>query len=170
MKTFFQDLDLKFPIKLLLQFLFFSAFWLVLIPCLTHNLLFSLQNSINLNLSSSVNSLRSSYEDILLYNKHKILCKYLLRTQAKRKSCFKSVFYGQKVKNAAKTPQENQIDFTLLQCFCSIFLLSKLNLLQCLMGGPRGSSDIHAQHSTFLLRVDEKWSSWLLSLKYTFET
>ena len=38
------------------------------------------------------------------------------------------------------------------------------------MGGPRGSSDIHAQHTTFLLRVDEKWSSWLLSLKYTFET
>ena len=58
--------------------------------------------------------------------------------------------------NAAKTLQQNQTDLTLLQCFCSIFLPQKLKLLQCLIGGPRAASYIHAQRSTFLLPVDEK--------------
>ena len=39
-----------------------------------------------------------------------------------------------KKKDTAKTMQQNQTDMILLQCFCSIFLLQKLNLLQCLMG------------------------------------
>ena len=52
----------------------------------------------------------------------------------------------------------------LLQCFRCIFLLQKLNFLQCLMGGPRAAFYIHAQRSTFLLRVDEECCSWPLSL------
>ena len=55
-----------------------------------------------------------------------------------------------KQKNAAKTLQQNQTD---------------LILLQCLMGGPPAASYIHAQRSTFLLRVDEKCCSWPLSFK-----
>ena len=38
-------------------------------------------------------------------------------------------------------------------------MLQKLNLLYCLMGGPRAASYIHMQHSNFLLRVDEKCCS-----------
>ena len=131
---------------------FFNAFWLLVIPGVTHSSLFYLQNSISLNFSSTVNLLCSSYED-MLYNKHKIFYKYLLHTWATRKSCFKSVFYVQKAKKWCKT----------LQCFCSILLLQKLNLLQCLIGGPRVASYIHAQRRTFLLRVDEKCCSWPLS-------
>ena len=84
---------------------------------------------------------------------NKIFYKYLLHTWATRKSCFKSLFYGQKAKNWCKT----------LQCFCSILLLQKLNLLQCLIGGPRVASYIHAQRRTFLLRVNENCCSWPLS-------
>ena len=73
-----------------------------------------------------------------------------MHTWVTRKSCFKSVFYGQKAKNAAKRLQH--------------FLLQKLNLLQCLIGGPRLTSYIHVQRSTFLLRVDEKCCSCPLSL------
>ena len=81
----------------------FSAFLgLLLSPCVTRNSLFSLQNSITLNFSLSVSLLCSSREDMLLYNKHKIFCKYLLHTWVTRKSCFKSVFYGQKAKECCK--------------------------------------------------------------------
>ena len=116
---------------------FFSAFWLLFIPCV------KLQNLINLSFSLSVNLLCSSYEDMLLYNKYKIFCKYLLHTWTTRKSCFKSVFYEKKKK--------------MLQKYCSKIKLNlqKLNLLQCLMVGPHAASYIHAQRSTFLLRVDE---------------
>ena len=44
-------------------------------------------------------------------------------------------------------------------------MLQKLNLLQCLMGGPRVASYIHAQRSIFLLRVDEKCCLWLLNFR-----
>ena len=54
--------------------------------------------------------------------------------------------YGQKAKNASKTLQR----LILLQCFCSIFLLEKLNLLHCLMRKPRAASYIHGQLSTAL--------------------
>ena len=82
--------------------LFLALFGFLLFPYVTHNSLFSLQNSINLNYSLSVNLLRSSCEDMLLYNKHTIFSKYLLHTWATRKSCFKSVFYGQKAKICCK--------------------------------------------------------------------
>ena len=126
--------------------LFLALFGFLLFPYVTHNSLFSLQNSINLNYSLSVNLLRSSCEDMLLYNKHTIFSKYLLHTWATRKSCFKSVFYGQKAKKMLQK-------------------LQKLKLLQCSMGGPRAASYIHAQCSTFLLLVDEKCCSWPLSLR-----
>ena len=58
--------------------------------------------------------------------------------------------YGQKAKNASKTLQQNQTGLILLQCFCSIFLLEKLNLLQCLMRKPRAASYIHGQLSAAL--------------------
>ena len=58
--------------------------------------------------------------------------------------------YGQKAKNASKTLQQNQTGLILLQCFCSIFLLEKLNLLHCLMRKPRAASYIHGQLSTAL--------------------
>ena len=41
-----------------------------------------------------------------------------------------------------KTLQQNKTDLILLRCICSIFLLEKLDLLQCLMGGPRIASYI----------------------------
>ena len=126
---------------------FINAFWFLVIPCVTHNSLFSLQNSINLNFSSSVNLLCFSCEDLLLYYKHKIFCKYLLHTRPRGNHVSEVYFMVKKQKNAAKTLQQNQSDLILLQCFYSIFLLQKLNLLQCL---------ICAQRSIFLLRVDEK--------------
>ena len=93
--------------------LFLALFGFLLFPYVTHNSLFSLQNSINLNYSLSVNLLRSSCEDMLLYNKHTIFSKYLLHTWATRKSCFKSVFYGQKAKICCKNTaaKSNWFDF-----------------------------------------------------------
>ena len=126
---------------------------LIVIPCVTHN--------------SPVNLFCSSCEDMLLYNKNKIFCKYFLHTWATRKSCLKNVFYGQKAKNAGKTLQQNKTDLILLQCFCSICLPPKSNFQRCLMGGSRVASYIHAQRSTFLMRVDEKCCSWPVSFKNT---
>ena len=70
-----------------------------------------------------------------------------------------------KQKNALKTLQQDNL--ILLQCCCSIFLLQKLNLLRFLIGEPHVASYIHAQCSTFLLRLDEKCCSWPLSLTLT---
>ena len=54
----------------------------------------------------------------------------------------KVYFTVKKQKNTAKTLQQNKTDLILLRCICSIFLLEKLALLQCLMGGPRIASYI----------------------------
>ena len=62
----------------------------------------------------------------------------------------KVYFIVKKHKNAAKTLRQNQTELILLQCFCSIFLLEKLTLLQCLMGGPRAVSYIYAQRSVWI--------------------
>ena len=81
--------------------------------------------------------------------------------------------YGQKAKNASKTLQQNQTGLILLQCFCSIFLLEKLNFagkieFAALFNEEATYSILYpwsAQHSTFLLRVDGKCCSWPLSLR-----
>ena len=145
-----------------LVLLFSVLFGFLLSPvCVTHNSLFSLQNPINLNFSSSVNLLCSSCEDMMLYNKHKIFCKYLLRARGPRRNHVSKVYFMvKKQKKCCKTLQQSQTQLILLQCFGSIFLPQKLNLLQCLMGGPRAAFYIRAQRRTFLLRVDEKCCSW----------
>ena len=141
---------------------FFSAlFGFLLSPCVTHNSLFSLQNSINLNFFLSI--ICSSCEDLLLYNTHKICCKYLLHTWATRRSCFKSLFFGQKAKKCCRNAAAKSNWFDFAAVFLQHFLLRKLKILQCLMGGPRAASYVHTQRSTFLLRVDEKCCSWSLS-------
>ena len=72
-----------------------------------------------------------------------------------------------KSKKCWKTLQQNKTDLILLQCFCSICLPPKSNFQRCLMGGSRVASYIHAQCSTFLMRVDEKCCSWPVSFKNT---
>ena len=62
----------------------------------------------------------------------------------------KCISWSKSKKNAAKTLQQNQTDLISLQCFRSIFLLQKLNLLQCLMGGPSAASYIYAQRSVWI--------------------
>ena len=120
-EKFFPGYRLKISYQTpLLVPLFLALFGFLFSPCVTHNSLVSLIQSI-LSFPLSVNLLCSSCEDMLSYNKHKIFCKYLLHTWATRKSCFKSVFYCQKEKNAANTLQQNQTDLILLHCFCSIF-------------------------------------------------
>ena len=81
--------------------------------------------------------------------------------------------YGQKAKNASKTLQQNQTGLILLQCFCSIFLLEKLNFAGKIEFASFFNEEAtysilypwSAQRSTFLLRVDGKCCSWLLSLR-----
>ena len=99
---------------------------------------------------------------MLLHNKHKIFCKDLLHTWSTRKSCFKSVFYGQKTKKCCKNTAAKSDEFDFVAVFLQYIFAAKIEIAS-VMGGPRAASYIYAQRSTFLLRVDEKCSSWLLS-------
>ena len=106
---------------------------------------------------------------MLLYNKQSFLQIFVAHV-ATRKSCFKSVFYGRKGKICCKNTAAKSNWFDFAAVFLQHFLLQKLNLLQCLMDGPRVRSYIHAQRSNFLLRVDENCCSWPLNLTATSAT
>ena len=117
--------------------LFFRAFWLSVIPCVTHNRCFLCKNQ------STWIFLRQLTYSVLLAK----TCCNTINIKLSTNTCctggppgnhvLKVYFMVKKQKNAAMTLQQNQTDLILLQCFCSIFLPQKLNLLQCLMGGQR---------------------------------
>ena len=116
-----------------------------------------------MNFSSSVNLFCSSCEDMLLYNKHKTFYKYLLHRWATWKSCFESVFYGQKAEKCCNdtTAESNWFDFAAV--FLQHFFAAKIEFTAVFNGWATAVSYIHAQRGTFLLRVDEKYCSWPLS-------
>ena len=98
-----------------------------------------MENSINLNFSSSVNLFCSSCQDILLYNKHKTFCKYLLHRWATWKSCFESVFYGQKAEKYCNdtTAESNWFDFAAV--FLQHFFAVKIKFTPVFNGWATGN-------------------------------
>ena len=109
---------------------FFSAFCLLIIPCLTHNSLFSLQNSIYL--------LCSSCDDKLLYN---IKC---CTRQPRGNHVPKVYFLVKKQRKCCKNTATIWNGFNFAAMFLQHFLLQISTLLHFLMGGPCAASYVHS--------------------------
>ena len=118
---------------------FFSAFCLLIIPCLTHN---------------SIYLLCSSCDDKLLYN-IKFSANICCTRQPRGNHVPKVYFLVKKQKKCCKNTATKWNWFNFAAMFLQHFLLQISTLLHFLMGWPRAASYVHAQRSTFLMRVDK---------------
>ena len=101
-------------------------------------------------------------------------CCYIINIKFSAKTCCsrgprgnhvsKVYFMVKKTKKCCKNTAAKSDEFDFVAVFLQYIFAAKIDAV---MGGSHAASYIYAQCSTFLLRVDEKYSSWLLSWRFS---